>query len=1068
MPFSIDGVFGDQLVLQATTLINTSISPSEQQARQQALSELVNSPDAWGLIVPFLEHHDVNVQFYGAHIAGVKVVRDWNSIGPDFQLPLRDTMIMLTARAISQSYAKMVLRRLYVAITALALKLTLTSPPKWPDFLTYTLSILQSQGANTETLLEFMTIAVEEVHRAPRNLNNQIAHALNSAAPAFLETFSRTVTLAQNTLSERHAAFQCLHAWVTWGLTGNDLTSLIPTLITTLSVPELFVPTSSVLQDILTTSSLSSGAATKTLTEPLLAWLSTTGHTIVDSARAEGHPNDLSSSLCKLLCALGDHSNAYIAKSIVQVSKPAGNLPSTATSSISNGLASKSQTDAHVQEFLRCMLIYTGFPGYYGIEEEDSEATLGFWYLLQESLWEVVEIGNEDDEEDNLDWVAMANSHSIRNAVRQASGEAEMVEDDDDLTPALMSPHDDERPPSLKAPKEPDMAQLLFTEVVSILRRKITWPKKSEMADWDAEQRENFGIYRRNVGDTLINACYVLRERFLDNMLTDMKVQLAQSQNVGNDQFVWEDIEASLFCIKAVHDALTASYLKPLGFLFEEATMAALPQSGSHRVRWTMLTLIGEYASYFSSKSIDTSTSSLLRAVNYTVTALAEPSLCLQASMTLKELCDANRVMLAPHLNSFADLHRNVELLGSEEKSKVLESIASVISAMPPEAGIEPVRAVVQPLLESLARALSGQMPEETAQILCISQLRSLTGTAKGLTVISDPLEDTIPVDQGAVSRARQDPRMIKVREDVVAAVDAVTNRWWADAEVISVLSELIKAITATPAEESILSLPPQPLLRIIANSIRRQVTSTWLTLATIVTGQLYPTISLENLHPTPSEHTVQFVAEMAPEIIAPCLAMMTRKDAMEENPDIVQEFFRFCETVAHHFLTIIYRLPQDLLSSLLLHAISALSLQERYSLVGSCKFLLTLMRDTFSNGDLGREADALMEIHGNQIATSLIYGVASVAPRSTLQNLSEVLHCLASRRPAQTRMYLRDILFSAEFTAKHPLATQKAKEQFLESLLAARSGNKARLAITQFQNVTRGLEGASYGYATV
>ena len=53
------------------------MSPSEQQARQQALAELLNSQDAWGLIVPFLEHNDVNVQFYGAHIAGVKIVRDW-------------------------------------------------------------------------------------------------------------------------------------------------------------------------------------------------------------------------------------------------------------------------------------------------------------------------------------------------------------------------------------------------------------------------------------------------------------------------------------------------------------------------------------------------------------------------------------------------------------------------------------------------------------------------------------------------------------------------------------------------------------------------------------------------------------------------------------------------------------------------------------------------------------------------------------------------------------------------------------------------------------------------------
>lgn len=51
----------------------------------------------------------------------------------------------------------------------MALKLTLSSPPIWPDFLTHSLSTLQAQGANRETLLEFMTIAVEEVQRAPKS-----------------------------------------------------------------------------------------------------------------------------------------------------------------------------------------------------------------------------------------------------------------------------------------------------------------------------------------------------------------------------------------------------------------------------------------------------------------------------------------------------------------------------------------------------------------------------------------------------------------------------------------------------------------------------------------------------------------------------------------------------------------------------------------------------------------------------------------------------------------------------------------------------------------------------------
>lgn len=61
---------------------------------------------------------------------------------------------------------------------------------------------------------------------------------------------------------------------------------------------------------------------------------------------------------------------------------------------------------------------------------------------------------------------------------------------------------------------------------------------------------------------------------------------------------IQKNIEATLFCIKSVHDALSTSNLRPLEYLFEESTMAALPQSGAHRVRWTMLTLIGAIYAY--------------------------------------------------------------------------------------------------------------------------------------------------------------------------------------------------------------------------------------------------------------------------------------------------------------------------------------------------------------------------------------------------------------------------------------------------------------------------------------
>ncbi|KAG8821907.1 hypothetical protein FRC19_007021 [Serendipita sp. 401] len=870
-----------QLVLRATTLISEASDPAEQQQRQEELERVVNSPDAWGLITPFLEYDsDPNVQFYGAHILGVKIARAWNTLDTSIHFPLRDSILELTGRAIALQRPKMVLRRLYIAITAIALKLTTASPPQWSDFLTSSLLALQSQGANKEALLEFMTIAVEEVHRAPKGSNNHIADAVNAAIPSFMDTFTSTVLSSTSKETENLLALKCLQSWIGWGLSGNDITTVVPTLISILSTPPLFIATSDALQDILIASAMADGAGIKTITEPLMK-----------------------------------------------------------------------------------------------------------------------------------------------------------------------------------------MAKILFGEVVTILRRKVMWPTPAQMQEsggWDAEQRENFTVYRRNVGDTLINACYVLRDQFLTSLLEEMKVQLAQASQQPD---IWESIEAILFSIKAVHDALTSSNLEPLEFLFHDSAMNALPQAGPHRVRWTMLTLIAEYATYFSTAP---SPSSLLRAVNYTASALSEPSLSLQASVTLKELCDANRATLAPHISSFADLHQNVELLGPEEKSKVLESIASVISALPPGSAIDPVAAIVHPLLRGLAKALDPQLDHEAAHQLCIAQLRSLTGCARGLTIVSDPLEEKFVPDHTAISQARLDPKMSKVRDDIVLAIRTVTERWWSNAEITGALSELIKAITATAAEESILSLPPQPLLGIIAEANTRQISSTWLTLATILAGQLHPPKTLDTLNPVPTVESINFIQELTPRILGPSFDVIRDAAYMEANPDIVQEFFRFSETIAHHFLVTIYRLPQNVLSSLLQRATIALGLQERYSLVGSCKFLVTLLRETFANGDLTREADALMDIHGKQMISAVIYAVASSAPRSATVNIGEVLYYLASKRAMQSRAYLTEILFSADFTTKHPLATQKSKEQFISLILAARSGNKTRAAISQFQSVARGLEGTSYGYVSI
>lgn len=85
-----------------------------------------------------------------------------------------------------------------------------------------------------------------------------------------------------------------------------------------------------------------------------------------------------------------------------------------------------------VQNFLRMLLQYTSLPGYYGVDEDESEMTLSFWYLLQESLWTIdFAVNNANAEEDQ--W-------SIANA--------------------------------------------LYLELSVALWRKVTWPTQSVLSSW--------------------------------------------------------------------------------------------------------------------------------------------------------------------------------------------------------------------------------------------------------------------------------------------------------------------------------------------------------------------------------------------------------------------------------------------------------------------------------------------------------------------------------------------------------------------------------------------------------
>lgn len=114
--------------------------------------------------------------------------------------------------------------------------------------------------------------------------------------------------------------------------------------------------------------------------------------------------------------------------------------------------------------------------------------------------------------------------------------------------------------------------------------------------------------------------------------------------------------------------------------------------------------VIGDYSTWFA----DQATPLLLGALTFVVAGLPDKVLCLSAAGALKQLCDANRANLAPHIASFGEILSSSTAIPvsipelrmtmssyhveqNSERAKVIESIASVIEALPPTEGIAPV-----------------------------------------------------------------------------------------------------------------------------------------------------------------------------------------------------------------------------------------------------------------------------------------------------------------------------------------------------------------------------------------
>lgn len=165
-------------------------------------------------------------------------------------------------------------------------------------------------------------------------------------------------------------------------------------------------------------------------------------------------------------------------------------------------------------------------------------------------------------------------------------------------------------------------------------------------------------------------------------------------------------------------------------------------------------------------------------------------------------------------------------------------------------------------------------------------QLGILSGVAKGLTGTTDTTLEENPGHQAELQRihaARENPQLVKLREDTYAAIRRVMELWSTDAEVGQAMSDLFKSITSLPSDATLISLDPGPMIELVCFAAQRQLTGTWLSLFAILTAQLNappPSISSPiKLGPTPESELI--MRNALPVILQCSLSAMGQPGAM-------------------------------------------------------------------------------------------------------------------------------------------------------------------------------------------
>ncbi|GAA6053966.1 hypothetical protein JCM3770_004645 [Rhodotorula araucariae] len=1046
-----------QVVQSIQALYSPSTPPDIQTALQQQLQHVQAAPAAWGIVGPLLAHPDASVRFFASSTLQQKLTRQWDSLpGLDAALAeddlagdvlgLKDSLLQWLARSAAAAYPspeaglqpaageRPVLRKLAAAVTALSLRVE----DRWRDWLLEVVMRVAGGGAGREATLEVLSTAIEQVARAELVGSKRMAYmsSLASTIPHLVSTLASSLTSSSS--SEVNSALACFVSYLNAGqLSHTELTTLYPHILPHLSNPSTAIAACSAIEELVERSSglsdYSTGSSSSSVTrfinrqrttDLITGWatgpfVASVLASAISDAKDGSEPDDEALAVFKLATTLADH---HISTFLFDA-PPAGSGDPAALLTLRHPA---------LHALLALLLELSAFPGHSAESYAVNELPQGAWLNLQE-------LGADE---------------------------------------GLVAGPGDGREGRKGREEDWSVYKGVWEALAAKLAERATRPPEGEVKVWPKDVRDAFRVYRSTIlSDTAQYAYFVLRDSMVAKLVHFADEQVSQPPSPGADSY--EDLEATLFILYSLGEVVPLSpslaELDPsapptplstyLSHLFGPSILGRLPSvPGSYpTLRSTALRLVGAYAPWFSAHA-----GACLQAVSFVVAGLQEPELVPGAARALRGLCDANRKVLVGHVGSFVQVLGGLEgKIEDDELAKVLESAASVVQALPEGDVVEPLLVIANPIIAKLASAVQAAAQSvDNARNLTLQQLSYLAALSRGL---SDPEDDLVDLDasvddstliRDSATRLLAHPSIADMRARLGAAVEGAARAWASDMEVVSALSEYIRASTSD-AVPSPLALDTLALLGLASAALQIAPNSVWLG----IEGQLLARLARNR---SDAEMRDDELAEVGRPVEAALnVVLSTHGDlpAMAENPDVVAAFLSLCCQIVRLYPRIFSSLPPHYLDAVLAFAERGLGMQEQFSLKSTMELLLLSVQQTRMASPSSAFFASTLAPRVPSLVRAVLLAVAGGAPRSHLVQLSELLHACLLRLAESARPAVKELLAQPGWPSER--ASAEVKSRFERAVLSARTGKQVRQAVHDFALVCRGLDGSAYGAAT-